>query len=156
MIKEHRVHNFAKRFDTARLIHHFDRFAVPFWPVLQECKRDVGAQRWRKRDRRHIALIVHPHRIMIRQIEMCARRQLLDRASGPQPHQPLTLGINQTRARGHRFSDAVFLGGNHTLHPDVIGRHAAMNFGMGDEALFDPQDIQRFHPIGATAHGFGP
>ena len=67
----------------------------------------------------------------------------------------LTLHPKQAFARGHGFADTVLLGGNHSGHADVKGADAAVNLGMGDEAFFQTQDIQRLHPIGTAAHGFG-
>ena len=35
--------------------------------------------------------------------------------------------------------------------PDIVGRHAAVEFAMGDMALLDAQHVQRLDPVGADA-----
>src|SRR5690606_31842444 len=43
----------------------------------------------------------------------------------------------------------------HRLQADVEGGGAAVDLGVGDEALFYAEDVQRLHPIGAAAEGLG-
>ena len=84
------------------------------------------------------------------------RSQLLHRADGPQAHQLRALRVAQAGAFGHGLANAVFGVRDHTIHPDVQGRGAPVDLGMGDMALFEPQHVQRLHSVSAAAHRLGP
>src|SRR5690606_40597023 len=76
--------------------------------------------------------------------------------NGPQPDELLSLRTGQAGPLARRLADAVLLRTHHPLQADVEGGHAAMDLGMGDEALLDPEDIERLHPVGSAAETLRP
>src|SRR5690606_36008028 len=88
--------------------------------------------------------------------EMRARGDGSPGRNGPQPDELLSLRTGQAGPLARRLADAVLLRTHHPLQADVEGGHAAMDLGMGDEALLDPEDIERLHPVGSAAETLRP
>src|SRR3989338_6215063 len=151
-VEEHRIADLAQHVDLPQPVNHADALTDPRAAILQEAKRKILAEQRRPAHRGDIAFRILSRQVQPRHEQMRARGDAFV-AERPQTHQLLTLGPHQARTGSSGLADAVFLGRNHLLHADVKGGDAAMNLGMGDKALLDPQHVQRLHPVGATAHG---
>src|SRR6056297_808205 len=153
-VERHRAGHLAERALTPQRVDRDDALAVPRPAVLQKPERQYLPERRRVAGRGHIAFVGLPHRLGPLREEMRAGRNRLRRARGPQPHEFLAV-LQKPGPRRRRPADEVLLRRHHGAHPDIEGRHPAVDLGMGDEPLLDPHDVQRLHPVGTAAQRFG-